>query len=482
MYNTSKFLFKKNEWGTEFKFDQLLEFILEKKKDNGILRLIDNKEIKENNFILHVPRYFQKKIEGIELKEVVELVKGERINQPKNGKLILTRDLKQDTIDFSLDLSKLEEKQSDRIDIRCISESCLLITTRFESLKPTFFNFTGTPIFKGSEIVALKIDESKVNLSYLINELSSDYINEQIESIKVGTVFPLIRTTDILAIKIKIPPINEQIAKVQGANNAFRNSKLKESKLEERINSIRENFNEELREKQHCIRQHLKNVVDSIAVLNSFIEKQNGTINFNDVINPYRNITVAQRFEAMNKSIRSLSIEIDNLTNDELYDNPELVGIRDIISECILEFGDTVGFSIQENFDELALEEYGEKNPKITVSKRSFKELFNNIIMNASKHGFIKNRQHQININISIKEGKLNLTFLNNGKPFANGLAKQLGMIKGKKAGINAGSGIGVWKIFKIAEFYGFECQIMDLPEEEFPVGWDFKFTLTEIN
>ncbi len=480
MYNTTKFVHKKNQWESEFKFDQLLDFINENKKDDEVFKLVSKEELCKNDFILSVPRYFQNKIEGVKLSDIVETIKGERLNTLETGKFIRTRDLKESNIDFSIDLSKVEEIQLSRTDIRCISESCLLLATRWESLKPTYFNFTNTSIYKSNDILAVRIDESKVDLSYLINELSADYVVKQLDSVRMGSVIPYLRISDLLNIKLKLPSLIEQKAKALGAFSAYEDSRIKETKLEDEINSIRENFNEELREKQHCIRQHLKNVVDSIAVINSFMAKQNGTININDVINPIRNITFGQRFEAMSNSIRSLSLEIDNLTNDELYDKQELVGIRDILSECILEFGDTLGFSIQENFDKPALDEYGDNNPKVSVSKRSFKELFNNIIMNASKHGFDEKRQYLININVTIKEGKLNVSILNNGKPFAKGITKQLG-VKGKKAGVNAGSGIGVWKVFEIAKHYGFECQIMDLPEEEFPVGWEFKFTLTEI-
>ena len=480
MYNTARFVQKKNDWETEFNFNELIEFIKNNKQDDEVLRFVANNEIKKNDFILNVPRYFQKKIEGIRLGDVLEKVVGERINAPLTGKLIRTSDLKERDVDFLIDLTKVEETELNRPDIQKISESCLLLATRWKSLKPSFFNYTDSPIFKGNEIQSFKIDEAQVDLSYLINELKSDYVVKQLDAVRMGAVIPYIRIADLLEVRIKLPSLNEQKAKALGSFSAYKDSRIKESKLEDELNFIKTKFNEELREKQHCIRQHLKNVVDSIAVINSFMGKQNGTININDVINPIRNVTVGQRFEAMSNSIRSLSLEIDNLTNDELYDKPELVGIRDILSECILEFGDTLGFSIQENFDEPVLDEYGDNNPKVSVSKRSFKELFNNIIMNASRHGFAEKRQNLININVTIKESKLNVSFLNNGKPFAKGIAKQLG-VKGKKAGINAGSGIGVWKVFEIAKHYGFEFQIMDLPEEEFPVGWEFKFNLTEM-
>jgi type I restriction enzyme M protein len=481
MYNTSKFLHKKNEWETEFKFDQLFDFIVENKKDDEVLKFVGKEELSENDFILHVPRYFQPKIEGVQLGDFVERIKGERLNTPQTGKLIRTRDLKESNIDFFIDLSKVEETELNRSDLSKITDSCLLLATRWTSLKPSFFNYNGTPLYKSNDILALKIDKSKVDLAYLINELSADYVVNQLESVRMGSVIPYLRIADLLEIRIKLPSLKEQKAKALGALSAYKDSRFKESKLEDELNFLKAKFNEELREKQHCIRQHLKNVVDSIAVINSFMDKQNGTINRNDVINPNRNVTVAQRFEAMSNSIQSLSLEIDNLTNDELYDKPEIIGIRDIISECILEFGDTKGFSILESFDEFVLDEYGDNNPKFSVSKRSFKELFNNIVINASLHGFIDKKESVIKISVTIEEGKLKVTFLNNGKPLAVGMREHLG-VKGKKAGVNAGSGIGVSKVIGIANHYGFEYRIIDLPEDEYPFGWEFKFTLTELN
>jgi type I restriction enzyme M protein len=481
MYNTVKFVQKKNEWETEFNFNELIDFIKENKQDREVLKLVDNEEIRKNDFILLVPRYFQKKIDGIRLDDIIELIRGEKIKTPQTGKLIRTRDLKERDLDFLIDLAKVEETELNRPDIQKISESCLLLATRWKSLKPSFFNYTDTPIFKGNEIQAFKIDEAKVDLAYLIHELKADYVVKQLDSVRMGAAIPYIRIADLLKVRIKLPPLNEQKAQVLGAFSAFKDSRIKESKLAVELNFIKAKFNEELREKQHCIRQHLKNVIDSIAVINSFMDKQNGTINRNDVINPNRNVTVAQRFEAMRNSIQSLSLEIDNLTNDELYDKPEIIGIRDIISKCILEFGDTKSFSILESFDEFVLDEYGDNNPKFSVSKRSFKELFNNIVINASLHGFIDKKESVIKISVTIEEGKLKVTFLNNGKPLAVGMREHLG-VKGKKAGVNAGSGIGVSKVIEIANHYGFEYRIIDMPEDEYPFGWEFKFTLTELN
>ena len=481
MYNTAKFVQKKNDWETEFNFNELIDFVKENKEDNEVVKLVDNEEIRNNDLILNTPRYFRKEIEGVKLREILFEIKGETVKTPLNEKVIQIINLKEKDIDFSIDLSKAKETISKRTVVDKISESCLLIATRWISLKPSFFNYSGTPLFKVKEILACKVDESKVDIPYLIHELNSEYIAMQIDSLRLSTVIPTIRVKDFLDIKIKLPSLEEQKAMALGALLAYKKAKIDTGLLEDELESIKAKFNEELREKQHCIRQHLKNVVDSIAVINSFMDKQNGTINRKDVINPNRNVTVAQRFEAMSNSLQSLRLEIDNLTNDELYDKPEKIGIRDIISDCILEFGDTKGFSIHESFDEFVLDEYGDINPKFSVSKRSFKELFNNIVMNASLHGFIETKECIIKIGVTIEEGKLKVTFLNNGKPLADGMREHLG-VKGKKAGINAGSGIGVSKVIEIANHYGFEHRIIDIPEDEYPFGWEFKFTLTELN
>ena len=459
--------------------------IYESDETTNTYKSVSLNEIATNDYNLSVSRYVSDAVEGTPLKELVSIL---RISRPEStgfGKVVKIKDLKNTLADYTLNLQEIEETEISQRH-REINQSCILIAARFKTCKPTFFEFKGESIFIDNNIFAIIPEESKVSFEYLIYLLHTSKVISQIESLQSGAVTPFISTQDFLRVKVDLPNYQDQSKNLEEQRRIFYEAQASDQSklllgksLTEEIERNRLQYNEELREKQHCIRQHLKNVVDSIAVINSFMARHNGTIHKDDVINPIRNVTVAQRFEAMSKSIQSLSLEIDNLTNDDLFDKPELIDIRDILSECILEFGDTKGFSFQEQFDEIAFEELGNINPKISISKRSFKELFNNIIMNASKHGFVENKEYLIKVNVTIEDEKLKVVFLNNGKPFAVGLAKQLG-IKGKKAGLNAGSGIGIWKVFEIAKHYNFEYQIIDSPEDEFPVGWEFKFNLIE--
>jgi type I restriction enzyme M protein len=182
-----------------------------------VVKIVSNEQILENNYNLSVPRYFKRQIEGVKLCDILEIVRGQRDNFPKTGKLIRIRDLKDDKIDCQLDFSSLEESVLSRPDIQLIAESCLLIAMRWRSLKPTLFEFKGNTIFKSQDILSFKINESIVDKAYLINELHSDYVQEQLESFRLGnSIIPFLRRHDLMEVVIKLPSLKEQRAKMQG--------------------------------------------------------------------------------------------------------------------------------------------------------------------------------------------------------------------------------------------------------------------------
>ena len=135
---------------------------------------------------------------------------------------------------------------------------------------------------------------------------------------------------------------------------------------------------------------------------------------------------------------------------------------------------------LNSNIDEIALQEANIKDPKISFSRNAFKEIFNNIVENAKRHGFTESsKNYFIEISLTIHGNQVILEFLNNGKPWPKGLVSKLGT-KGVKAGISANKGIGIWRIFETIKHYGGEYEIIDRPGETFPVGFRFMFELKE--
>lgn len=176
-------------------------------KESESKKYIENFSISEFDYTLIVSRYFAPEI-NIDINEnlqqlgnFVSIIRGERSIEGQHGMLIRIRDLKEDKLDYQLDLKVIEEVQIPRHGQR-ISESCLLLASRWKSLKPTFFKYTGESIFITPDSIALKVDETKVDINYLINELNANYVTSQIESFSMGTAIPYIRREDLLKIQL----------------------------------------------------------------------------------------------------------------------------------------------------------------------------------------------------------------------------------------------------------------------------------------
>ena len=195
----------------------LNSFLHGSKNDSDILRLVSNDEIRAFDYNLSVPRYFQKQVEGVKLGEIIEFVRGQRVNLPPTGKLIRIRDLKDDKIDFRLDEATIEDVELRRPDIHQITESCLLLAVRWKTLKPTYFEYKGEAIYRSQDILSFKVNEAIADKAFLINELHADYVQEQLESYRLGaSVMPFLRKDDLMEVVIKLPSLQEQRAKVQG--------------------------------------------------------------------------------------------------------------------------------------------------------------------------------------------------------------------------------------------------------------------------
>ncbi|MBK7390178.1 MAG: hypothetical protein IPI23_14225 [Bacteroidetes bacterium] len=137
------------------------------------------------------------------------LMRGQRITEDQSGKFVRIRDLKENALDHLLNLDTVEEVDIPR-QAQKISESCLLLASRWKTLKPTYFIYTGTSIYVSPDTLIFKPDESKCDLVYLINELYSGYVAEQLDSYRTGSVIPMIRKEDLLSIIISLPSLDDQ--------------------------------------------------------------------------------------------------------------------------------------------------------------------------------------------------------------------------------------------------------------------------------
>ncbi len=474
----NKFIIQADKNHSYFDSPRLLSHI-EANLESDSLKYVSNRVIAENSYRIDIPIYFQKSVDGVILSEVVSQIFSKRKTKSRTGKLVRIRDLKNDIIDYQLLDDQLENAEISS-SAQEISESCLLLATRWNSLKPTFFKYTGLPIYVSNDITALIVDESKIDIAYLINELYEDYVIDQVEAFKTGSYVPYLKISDLLRVKIKLPSLpDQQKAKIAGVHQEYLKSKLKEEGYQIIMSNLKREIVENYRIKKHNIMQHLNSVKSSADVLFKIMKENNGFLDSKYIINPNIGSTVESRFISLIDSLHDAMFYVDKINDDIAFDdNIEELPIQDLLEYCVEKGRNDDFFSIEIEMSELT--GYSESDntffePYINFSRKDFLQLYHNILENAIRHGFTdKNRKYKFRIEGSFRgnPGKAVISFMNNGNQFPKGMAQRY-CLKGEKAGPYANKGLGTWIACEIAKHYSAELQAYDLPEDEFPVRID---------
>jgi type I restriction enzyme M protein len=462
----------------------LNSFIHSDKEDDNVVKIVYNEQIRNNEYNLSVARYFKKQIDGVKLSDILELVRGQRGNLPETGKLIRIRDLKDDKVDFTLDISSVEVTELRRPDIHLVSESCLLLAMRWRTLKPTLFEFKGEPIFRSQDILSFKVNEVIADKAYLINELHSDYVQEQLESYRLGASFmPSIRRDDLMEVVIKLPTIEEQRAKVQGIYEL--SDKIKS--LQEERNALAhgktiKQFNE-FASLKHTLGRPRQNILDWSDNLLDFLNKnKEGFEALNKAFSEFYDIDIISALKEIKRDVNFITDVLEKGENGLVlseYDK-QLIPLSDINS-IINELSNN-GFNFK--IKKLLLKGEKLKERGINANKTLFKTLLDNILTNANKYAFDKKATgNELIIELTEVDDSLSMEIRNNGKPFPNNFDREKFITKYSTADLSNGSGLGGYDIHRIASDFNNPDWILSLNEDPFfLVKFKFQFPIKLIN
>ncbi len=454
------------------------------KEDADVIRIVSNEEIKAYDYNLSVARYFQKKIDGVKLGDILEFVRGQRGNLPDTGKLIRIKDLKDDKVDFTLDISTVEVTELRRPDIHLLSESCLLLAVRWRILKPTLFEFKGNPIFKGQDILSFKVNEKIADKAYLINELHADYVLEQLESYRLGaSVMPFIRRDDLMEVVVKLPTIEEQRAKVQGIYE-----------LSDKIKSLQEERNalahgktikqlSEFASLKHTLGRPRQNILDwSDNLLHFLNTKREGFDSLNKAFAEFYDIDIISVLKEIKRDVNFITDVLEKGENGFVLTEYEkqIIPLSDINS-IINELSNN-GFNFK--VKKLLLKGEKLKERGIYANRTLFKTLLDNLLTNANKYAFnMKAAGNEVVIELTEVDDLLSVDIRNNGKPFPENFDREKFIAKYSTADSNAGSGLGGYDIHRIAIDFNNPDWELSLNEDPFyPVKFKFQFQIKLIN
>ena len=97
-------------------------------------------------------------------------------------------------------------------------------------------------------------------------------------------------------------------------------------------------------------------------------------------------------------------------------------------------------------------------HPTVWIAKNDLQRVVSNILNNAQKHGFVDSGRQDYEVNIQLtfnsEKGMYQIDFRNNGRPLPDGMNKMRYGIKGEKAGLTAGTGLGGSVVKSIVNYY----------------------------
>ena len=419
----------------------------------------------------------------MKLRDIVEFVRGSRREIPDEGKMILIRDLKDDKLDFKLDLSQVEKTEFRRPHLRLIDESCLLLATRWKTLKPTFFEFSGEAIFLNPDILSFKINEQLADTAYLINELHADYVEQQLASYRQGATIPMISRDDLLEVVIKLPSLEEQRAKVQGIIELSDKISILQQERNALAHGKEVRIFNEFASLKHTLGRPRQNILDWTDNLLHFLsDRPEGFDALNKSFLDFYETDILSALQEIKRDVNFMTDVLEKGENGfvvEEYDKTiiSLSEINTLINEL-----SSNGFNFK--IKKLLLKGEKLKERGIQGNRILLKTLIDNLLTNAHKYGFPKKAAgNEVVFELKEIDDFLSIEVRNNGKPFPRNFDRDKFITKYSTADSKSGSGLGGYDIHRIAmEFNNPEWELLLNEDPIYPAKFRFQFPIKLIN
>ena len=447
--------------------------------DSDVVRIISNEQIRALDYNLSVPRYFQKEIvladeeKLVKLKDILEYVRGQRGNLPENGKLVRIRDLRDDKVDFQLNVSEIENSELRRPNIHQINETCLLLAIRWRTLKPTYFDFEGTPIYRNQDTLSFKVNEAIADYRYVINELHADYVQEQLESYRMGATIPFIRRNDLLEVGIKLPSLQEQKAKVKGIFELSDKIKILQEERNVLAHGVSTKLFESVSTIKHSLGKPLLNIGSSLRNIEKALSRLNS--DWEQVqLNERYDLTIKDSFDSMYSNLELIHSMLRNnesvldVINYELTEIDFLAFLKGYVNRIKSAERPNVNSKIDIHPDiKIQL-----KNKVLIQANAELLEIaLNTIVENANMHAFTEqSKKYKLEFRVSLYvapsikkradgtigrfDTYIKVEVANNGKAFPENYTLVKLIRKGSFAGETGNTGQGGFDLNEIIKYH----------------------------
>jgi len=456
--------------------EKLLNYI-RSYNNHEFVRQISIDRIRKNNYNLSVQRYLLDEFDGVSLKNVTKSIQVVRAVKGTFGKLITTSNLKDDDVDYHLNINEINERELPSHSTK-IGNSCLLVSTRWKSLKPTLFEYSDTPIYIGLDILALEIDDQNIDPHYLVSELRSTNVLNQVSAYQNTGAIHFLNRSDFFDIKVKVPPLLEQKAKVKVILELSQKFKALQNERNALVHGQQIKSFDEFASLKHSLGAPRQNILSNAKSLIRFFET-NDAPEFDEVKKRY-----AERYETnliedliqIKEDINHISIILEKGEQGLILSNYELRPIAITEINKVLKKSKKSKGTFNPKYEELSNQEMTGKAIEANITL--FQIFLDNIFSNANKYAFKeKSNKNEVIIELKVTEDVMQMKIKNNGNPFPKNYNKEKFIAKFSTANPEKGTGLGGYDINRIAEYFNNPDWDLILNENDpFPVYFEFNF------
>jgi type I restriction-modification system DNA methylase subunit len=481
--DASSFVENRNKREKRLEVGRLLDHLYKFNRSEAVVGVTID-QVRDNNYNLNVQRYLVEEFNGTPLFKLVTPLKGKRVGKKNmaKGKFVRTSNLKDNDVSYELNLNDIKERELPSHSIK-IESNCILISTRWKSLKPTLFVFKGEPIFIGLDLLPIKIlsNNFEVDPHYLISELRSSKVLKQVAAFQNPGAITSLSRADFFGMKIELPTIEEQQAKIKGILELSERFKL----LQLERNALAHgkqlaSFNE-FASLKHSLGTPRQNILSNAKSLIRFFENNNSDA-FKEVKELYSkryDTNLIDDLVQIKDDVNHISTILEKGENGLLLENYELKStpIQEVDKALKAIKRDRENYKPQ--YKEPPSTEIAGKAVKINITL--FKVLINNVLSNADRYAFdSRTTANELIIELKATENNLELEIRNNGKPFPKNFDKDKFITKFTTTSTDKGSGLGGYDINRIAKYFDNPEWELELNSDEiFPVTFRFSFPIT---
>jgi type I restriction enzyme M protein len=400
-------------------------------------------------------------IKKVELSNLVQTA-NDKVNEKGTG-IIYDIDVLRNPSLFDVTSTDLQVGEYTKTFIK-LNDNCLVISLKGD-INPKYFKASNGIVYVSPKsYCVLKVDESKIDVHYLINELGKDYVKAQIGKVDEKSSRKI---EDILSINIDMPDTEDAVKSIALQRQSYEGeimSKMNAMQIEiVRLKDAK--FNEylkALRQRKHRIQQIMNELCPAFSTLNRFRIKNGGVLNDTDIIAKRTNQNVDDYFKMIDTSMNKVENLVTKLVEKDHWDVPEKIDIKKFVSDYQCKH-------VARNY-EIQVSDNLNENEKfyVNANKEDLSTVFENIISNAVKWGFIDDSKIDYTIKIVLSSKLSNKSFIEISIS-NNGIAIHPSMDREHLFdwGVGGHTGYGTYQVRHIVEHYGGKVVLREHPDDK---------------